>query len=842
MSINLNSEWKVRSIDYSSNMEEVLRENFLPQGWLSAQIPEEIHATLRRAGVLRGNTYDKREDEEKWVEMCDWLYYKAFYLSPEDPRDFLIFEGLDTFAEIYINGKYAGSHRNMFTPCRLDVRDLLQACRRNVILIRFRSPVLSVQSMDNQDIFSITTSERMYARKAQMNYSWDFCGRCVTVGIWKSVHLEQKRTEGNIQDYYLQTLDASSRSATVQIEATLTLPSKVVEYTLSASLTRGDKTTAAKITTTDGKNTLTLRLEDPDLWWPRPYGAQPLYQFNLLLLENGIPVDRKAQLYGIRRLELLQEKQPDGVSFQFCVNGRKLFMRGANWVPLNTIYTDISDRDYETLVEYAVRGNISMLRIWGGGIYENDILYQLCDREGILLWNDFMFSCGIYPHDPDFLSEVREEAEYILRHYRNYTCLAVWSADNEVGQSYIWAGREYEFDLDPINHRILKEACAQLDPGRFYMITSPCSPNPQLCGGDNQESPYQGDMHLYIMSADRGIRSSRDYGRDYYKRVLGYRPRFISEFGFISLPGRESYLRFNPRMEPLRNPSEIIKFLPFTKELLNEKDTDRLIYYSQVFNASALKYWIEYFRSLKGTCSGTLYWKFNDPLADCPDAWMFPSHMCSVDMYHRTKMSYDYTRRAYADILVAFVECLEDYPGVHVCNETLHPVSGELTVTRRTFSGDMLEERSVKCTADPDCAMLALRLDDKIMHPEDPYNEYLKAEWKTNEGTFENRYFFADLNEINRLALPEGRIRISGCLNGPDLALRIEADAYLRNLTLSVPDETVFFSDNRFDMDTDSIREIHATVKTEKDLRSLALLTEAENLKPVVIPLLAFIS
>ena len=205
-------------------------------------------------------------------------------------------------------------------------------------------------------------------------------------------------------------------------------------------------------------------------------------------------------------------------------------------------------------------------------------------------------------------------------------------------------------------------------------------------------------------------------------------------------------------------------------------------------------------------------------------------------------MSYDYTRRAYADILVAFVECLEDYPGVHVCNETLHPVSGELTVTRRTFSGDMLEERSVKCTADPDCAMLALRLDDKIMHPEDPYNEYLKAEWKTNEGTFENRYFFADLNEINRLALPEGRIRISGCLNGPDLALRIEADAYLRNLTLSVPDETVFFSDNRFDMDTDSIREIHATVKTEKDLRSLALLTEAENLKPVVIPLLAFIS
>ena len=198
-----------------------------------------------------------------------------------------------------------------------------------------------------------------------------------------------------------------------------------------------------------------------------------------------------------------------------------------------------------------------------------------------------------YPHDEAFLSNLAEEAEHVLRRYRNHTCLALWDGDNENGQAYIWAGRTYEYSRDPINHRVLKDACARLDPHRFYLLTSPGSPNLEQKGGDNQESPYQGDAHIYIMSADPGKTVYRDYGRDYYKRILGYRPRFVSEFGFISLPEKDTFYRFNVRREPLRNVAELTKFLPFTGELLACGDTDAVIHYSQLLNAMALKYRFE---------------------------------------------------------------------------------------------------------------------------------------------------------------------------------------------------------------------------------------------------------
>ena len=840
MKLDLNNGWKVRSISFEDPLDDMLRPDFLPVGWLEVSVPEEIHATLRKAGVIRGNTYNKTEKEEKWIEECDWVYYKAFFL-PEEWRGadaVLTFQGLDTFAEIYINGQFAGAHQNMFRPCCLTAGHLLQPGRRNVLVVRFRSPVLFVQARDHQDIFSITTSDRIYARKAQMNYSWDFCGRCVTTGIWKPVFLATDDKQPAIADYYLRTVQASEKEAIVQAEAELQHLSAQRVYRLAASLTYGAKTYQAEEIITGESAAVRLRIPDPELWWPRPYGPQPLYHFELRLFESEKAIDKKEQDFGIRTLEVLREPQTDGISFQFSVNGRKLFMRGANWVPLNTVYTDITDQDYRDLVHFAVEGNLSMLRIWGGGIYENPLFYQLCDQHGILLWNDFMFSCGIYPHDAAFLEEVRQEAEYVIRQYRNYTCLAVWSADNEVGQSYIWAGREYEFDTDPINHTVLKNACAKLDPGRFYMITSPCSPDPAQRGGDNQESPYQGDMHLYIMSADKGLRANRDYGRDYYKRVLGYRPRFVSEFGFISLPDRDSYYRFNPRREPLRNPSEIIKFLPFTKELLEKNEIGKVIYYSQVFNASALKYWIEYFRSLKGTCAGTLYWKFNDPLADCPDAWMYPSQMSSVDMYHHTKMTYYYTRRAYADVLIAFVENLEGLLSVYVCNETLTSVSGTATVTRRTFGGKLMASVTFPCQAPADSAVCALQLEKQWAAAcEDRFDEYLKVEWKAADTVYENRYFFADLNEMGQLKLPEGKITVSGSLQGQQLYLSLKADTYLRNVTFRLPDEQADYEDNQFDMDPGEERHIRVNIRSKKDLRDLALLIEAENLAGTLIPL-----
>lgn len=836
----LNGPWKVNHFPYRSDISSVLEPNFVPEGWLTANVPEDIHATLRRAGVILGNTYNKREDEEQWIELADWVYYKEFFCPEELSGEhcFLRFEGLDTFCEIYLNGVLVGGHDNMHTPCQLAVSCQLRSGMRNTLVVRFFSPVRFVENRDQREVFSITTSERMFARKAQMNYSWDFCGRCVTVGIWKDVTLFARRGP-RLGDYYLQTLSLAQDSASILLETEMDwLCGPEDGCRVEASLSLAGQEVLRAEGTPEDMASCTLTLPHPELWWPVPYGSQPLYDFRLVLTQNGKVLDERKQKFGVRTIRLLQELQADGKSFQFEVNGRRLFLRGANWVPANTVYTDIRPKDYELLLHSAVHGRISMLRIWGGGIYEPAPFFDQCDQFGILVWNDFMLSCGIYPQDEAFQQTMAKEAEHVLRTYRNRACLAIWAGDNENGQAYGWAGRPFEFDRDKIGFGVLKEACQRLDPLRPYIETSPASPDPNLRGGDNPSSPYQGDLHLYIMSADPGKTAWRDYGKDYYKRVLGFRPRFVSEFGFISLPEKDSFYRFNFRREPLRDPREIIKFLPFTKAYVEQNEMDQLIHFSQVFNAMALQYWIEYFRSLKGTCSGTLYWKFNDPLADCPDIWMYPSHMCAIDMYLKPKMTYYYTRRAYAETLVLLTEQLDGGWTLGGVTEALNDLPGTLTLSRRSFAGKELQRLTYDTVLKADAATVVASLPKDSLIPDDPLNEYLLLRFETQGQRIENRYFFADLNEINRLKLEEAHVCVKALTyDGQSIAITLESDRYARCVRLNMLDVRADYSDNYFDIDPGEQRQVLIELPDGPVAREQVLYVEGENLPRMVVPL-----
>lgn len=837
----LNGPWKVNHIPYQGDISPVLEPNFVPEGWLTASIPEDIHATLRRAGATRGNTYNKLESEEAWIEQADWVYYKEFFCPEEFSREccFLNFEGLDTFCEIYLNSQLIGGHDNMHIPCQLRVDNQLRPGGRNVLVVRFFSPVRYVESRNQREVFSITTSERMFARKAQMNYSWDFCGRCVTVGIWKDVTLFTRRGP-RLGNYYLQTLSLAEDSASILLETEMDwLYGPESGCRVEAVLSLEGHQVLRTEGTPEEMSSQTLTLRKPELWWPAPYGGQPLYDFCLTLTQNGEVLDVRRQKFGVRTIRLLQEPQEDGgKSFQFEVNGRKLFLRGANWVPANAVYTDIRPRDYEVLLHSAIHGRISMLRIWGGGIYEPAPFFDLCDQLGILVWNDFMLACGIYPQDEAFLQAMAKEADWVLHTYRNRTCLAIWAGDNENGQAYGWAGRPFEFDRDKIGYGVLKDACKRLDPLRPYIETSPASPDRNMRGGDNPSSPYQGDLHLYIMSADPGKTAWRDYGKDYYKRVLGFRPRFVSEFGFVSLPEKDSFYRFNFRREPLRDPREIIKFLPFTKEYVDHNEMDKLIHFSQVFNAMALQYWIEYFRSLKGTCAGTLYWKYNDPLADCPDIWMYPSHMCAVDMYLKPKMTYYYTRRAYAESLVLLTEQLDGGWTLGGVTESLEDIPGTLTLSRRNFAGQELQRRTYTTVLKADCATVVDYLPQDCLVAENPLNEYVLLRFETRNGTLENRYFFADLCEINQLKLQETHVCVKAlAYDGCVIRLTLESDHYARCVRLNMLDIRADYSDNYFDIDPGQQRQILIELPDGPVPREQVLYMEGENLSRVVIPL-----
>ncbi|MFD2330994.1 glycoside hydrolase family 2 protein [Cohnella sp. GCM10020058] len=839
MIFNLNGKWKVTHLPYRHSVSDILEDTFVPEGWLSAEIPEEIHATLRKAGIIRGHVYDKDTDEEKWIEESDWVYYKEFFADDalKAQKVTLSFEGLDTFCDIYLNGVKLGFSENMHAPFAADIAGLLRYGARNVLVVRFYSPVKHVAGMDQNGIFSITTSDRILARKAQMNYSWDFCGRCVTTGIWKDVRIHAT-DDAQLGAYYLYTKSVDDRSATIGLEVEIEeLAGDTGEYSIAVSLEKDGRQVCAKEDSPVSFEALELVVENPLLWWPRPYGNPELYDFCLTLKKNGQVIQEKRQKFGIRTVEIIQEEQGDGRSFLFAVNGRRLFIRGANWVPTKMVYTDIADKDYEDLIEYAAEGNLSMLRIWGGGIYESPRMFELCDEAGIMIWNDFMFSCGIYPQNESFLANVAREAEYVIKTYRNWTSLVVWAGDNENGQAYGWAGRPYEFQEDKVSNVVLDEACKRLDPHRFYMPTSPYSPDEFYKGGDNPSSPYQGDSHFYIMSADPGVNANRDYGKNYYKKIRSFKPRFMSEFGFISLPEKDTFYRFNFRREPLRYRGELVEFLPFSNEYIDHADHDKTIYYSQTYNAMALKYWIEYFRSLKWTCSGSLYWKFNDPLADCAKGGIFPSHMATVDMYGLPKMTYYYTRRAYDDLIVSCVETDAGYD-VYASSELLEDVAGRLVVTRRDFSGRILASKTLACTALRDDSTVLCSLSDDEFKPKNAFGEYIKVELITDGGVFENRYFFADIGEINRLSLGDAGLKIVGASrSGRDIVIDLKTERYARNVRLNILDRRAKYSDNYFEMDAGGEKQIAISLRDAEGAEDTVLYIEGENVSRTTLSL-----
>lgn len=840
MMLSLNGGWKVTHIPHRRSVSDILDETFVPEGWLDADVPEEIHATLRKAGIIRGHVYGKDTDEERWIEEADWVYYKEFYApdSLRAKRVSIAFEGLDTFCDIYLNGVKIGFCDNMHVPLQADIADALRYGARNVLVVRFYSAVKYVENMDQQGIFSITTSDRILARKAQMNYSWDFCGRCVTVGIWKDV-LIRAGNDAQIDSYYLYTKVVEPGSARIGLEvATDTAAEDAGAYSLTVRLEKEAETVFVREGGLCDFKSLEIAVDNPALWWPRPYGKPELYDFTMTLKKNGAIVQEKRQKFGIRTVELIQENQADGRSFIFAVNGRRLFIRGANWVPTRIVYTDIADRDYEELIDYAVHGNISMLRIWGGGIYESSRLFELCDEKGIMIWNDFMLACGIYPQNDEFLANVAAEAEHVLKTYRNYTSLAIWTGDNENGQAYGWAGRPYEFQEDKIGNVVLKQACERFDRYRIYLPTSPCSPDEWFKGGDNPASPYQGDTHLYIMSVDPGVNANRDYGNFYYKRVRSYKPRFMSEFGFISFPEKDTFYRFNFLREPIRYEDEMVRFLPFSKAYIDRADHDNLIYYSQVYNAMALKYWIEYFRSLKWTCAGSLYWKFNDPTADVAKGGIFPSHMSTVDMYRQPKMTYYYTRRAYEDLIVVCAETDDGGFEVYTCSELMEDVEGKLVISHRDFSGNIFSAMELPLTAVKDSSTRLCTISPDDFQAKDIYREYLKVEFVTDRAIVDNRHYFADIGEINKLALEEAGLAIVRAeRRGAEIRVGLRAERFARHVRLNILGYRADYSDNYFDMDAGAEATVTIRLHRTAGIENTVLYVEGENVSRMTLPL-----
>ena len=825
--MNLNGTWRLCKLPHGQSHSFVFERDFTAAGWLEAQVPGDVRTALRAGGYLDGYYLGKQLDGERWIDETDWLYYRCFD-APNVPRGrtTLQLDGVDTLAEVWLNGTLVGRCNNMFLPWSFDVTEQLRAGERNQLLVRVLSTVRELEGVDRAGLYPAEDTDRLLLRKSQMNFGWDFCGHCQTAGLWKSVRLHTQ-TDVELADVFLRTASMDEERAVLAFQACLRPLGEESADGLEIRLCLRDQgeTAVEARWTADEARDATLPLPAPKLWWPRPYGEAHLYSVTAELWRKDQLLDQRAFRFGVRTIELLQPRLPEGGrGFTLCVNGRKLFIRGSNWVPTNAVCAECDPERTRYYLRRAVESNFTMLRVWGGGIYESELFFDLCDEYGILVMQDFMLACGVLPQDEAFLRNVSREVAWVVRHYRNRASLAVWSGDNELDQAYWWYDLQAMYRTNRVNRVAVREAVQREDPFRPFLVSSPCSPFEDEPGGDDPNSPLQGDMHEYL------TRFTADSPYD-YKKLLGFVPRFMSEYGFSSLPSRDSYSKFNFYNKPLdMQANPWLGELPAFQRMAEENRVDDMIYYTQYTHAWGLKYSIEYMRSHKGVCSGILYWKFNDPIAPNRENMLFPSLMSVIDFYGLPKLPYDYARRAYEDVILAFRE-EEGALAIYACNETLRAYAGQLRVRLMGYHATLRELWAGAVRVEPDAAtrLCVLPVDEALEALRDGY---VLCELD-GELALSNRFFFGHIGEYVDREPPATTLRCrvtrTDC-EGAELLL--QAQGYAQDVCLNAESLDAAYSDNAFCMDAGSERLIRVTLPEAKRDR---LWISARNAKTVCL-------
>ncbi len=641
----LHEGWRLHNCNWGTGNTVGFAESEPGGTWIDATVPGDIHMDCIREGMIPDPYYGTNNDHCLWMEEKDW-WYRLDFESPEreaGQRVFLDFDGLDTFATVYLNGSEIGRHANMFTSLRLDVTERL-AAGQNKLAVCLASPRYSVKISDSPDVFG-NPPERLYARKAQSCYGWDIAPRLVTCGIWRPVSLV---VTDNLElaDVAVRTLDVSGNGARLQFSAEiLNHGDQPIDAVLRVEL--AGEAFACSCVCEPGRNPVAqeVTLADPRLWWPRGHGDQTLYDVDVTLLRNGEPVDTASRTFGIRTVTLSEETQPSGAtSFCFKVNGKPVFLKGMNWTPADAIFAQADTQRYTELVEAAAGANINALRVWGGGIYEPDVFYDLCDRHGILVWQDFMFACACYPQDPAFLDEVRAEAEQVVTRLRRHPCLMVWCGDNEddwLSEAYGVAG----YRDNPTTKQVLPDVVQRLSPEIPYVPSSPFSRR-----ADDQNADTEGDVHLWnhAVSHDDAF-------------YFGRRPRMVTEMGRMALPDMEVIRSFVPESDrwPILNdtwrlhcsdPNRVCwgdwrmldLFHCITACKRDEPQSlEDMIRTTQALQVEATRAWIRYY-SGDPECWGIFLWN----LADC---WPQISS-AYIDYPFRTRPALETVREEYARI------------------------------------------------------------------------------------------------------------------------------------------------------------------------------------------------
>ncbi|MEO7380545.1 MAG: glycoside hydrolase family 2 protein, partial [Paracoccaceae bacterium] len=674
-------------------------------------LPGDGIDALHRAGAIPDPYFGRNEYGLRWICQRDWVVWRSFVVDRTD--QVLVVSMLDTVAEIAVNGVQVLASDNMFRSYRVDVSGALRV-GANEIAITFRSPAVEAAKRQAAQRYFVPFSANNtpihngnMLRKPSCDFGWDWNIALATFGLYGDLYLEPLGPR--IASLLISQTHSSGR-AVVLVEATVVGEGQVTFALSGVSV-------AAKVS--GGLARADLVIDNPDLWWPAGQGAQALH--DLTVTFGDCVAHRRI---GLRSAELITEKDAAGLGFKVRLNGRDIFCKGANWIPQDALAGRINEADTRGLLQSAVDANMNMIRVWGGGRYEADWFYDLCDELGLMVWQDFMFSCHIYPADEAFLADVAIEVRENAQRLHHHACIALWCGDNELIGALTWfpetrANRDlYLVGYDRLN-RTIEQALKAAVPGVVWWPSSP-SPGP-MDFGDAWHDDSKGDMHFWSVWHE-----GRDF--DHYRDVS---PRFCSEFGFQSYPSMDVIRKFAdpkdfniaaPVMEShqknaggnARIAETMFRYFRFPVDFAN------FVYLSQVQQGLAIKTAVTHWRSLKPHCMGTLIWQLNDTWPVC--SWSSLDHGGGWKLLHHMAKAFN---------APVFVSCVPVTAGfeLRAVNDTGSAVKLTVAAKAVTMDGAVRDLATHSVKVGPDAAVVTHALDASVIHD----GEMLVYTWADGE-------------------------------------------------------------------------------------------------------------
>ena len=682
-------------------------------GWMQAAVPGDVHLDLLANRQISNPFYRDNESKLQWIQDASWEYRDSIEMSAAQLKRShldLVFDGLDGPAKVYLNGDLVLTATNSFRSWRIAAKSLLRP-GKNEIRVVFDSPVKAATAIATTDPWQTKTkvAAKTYLRKPAYEYGWDWGPTFVTSGIWRAVRLEAW-DHMRIADFAIRQGDVSREvahlNAQVEIDAAKAGPARVVINYSERDARSGGPVPSVSVAVNlhEGSNLIDLPIEirQPKLWWPAGFGDQSRYDFAANILVGGTIADQHKVITGLRSIVL--DRHPDqwGRSFQFVVNGVPIFAKGADVIPFDSFPNRVTTADYRRILESAREANMNMIRHWGGGYYESDEFYEICDELGLMVWQDFMFGNDWQPGTYDFKLNIEAEAEDQVRRLRNHPSIVIWCGNNETEAALNWPPRtllpaavKFQMWQDYLTEfsGILNRVVDRLEPEIPYWPSSPSSDYEQTT--PNYKAGYQsGDAHIWDVW----------HGRVPFSTYESHHARFVTEYGFQSFPEMrtiEAFTEpgdrtgiFTPVMlaHQKNNEGNAIIHDYLLKDYPEPKDFPSFLYASQVLQAEGIKIGAEHFRRSRPETMGSIFWQLND-------CWPVAS-WSSIDYYGRWKALQYYARRFYAPILVSpHVE--NGSVKVYIVSDKTEPLRAWLRVRLMDFSGKLLLEEKNAVSIDP---------------------------------------------------------------------------------------------------------------------------------------------